>query len=93
MQVASAELSDSLWPWNSPEEVKFSKVSSVILHPSEIVSFAPPETIVSFVIRLDDQSTIYTRKVYSFMNLLQDLGGFVNSVLVGGRIIMFVFID
>ena len=27
------------------------------------------------------------------MNLLQDLGGFVNSVLVGGRIIMFIFID
>jgi hypothetical protein len=27
------------------------------------------------------------------MNLLQDLGGFVNSVLVGGRIVMFIFID
>jgi hypothetical protein len=44
-------------------------------------------------VRLDLSTIIYTREIYSFMNYLSDIGGLFNSVFVGGKIIVSLFID
>jgi hypothetical protein len=44
-------------------------------------------------IKLGLENIVYERTIYSFMNFLSDIGGLFNSIYVGGKIIVFLFID
>lgn len=61
VQVSSAKLSDSLWPWADPQTIDFASVLNVVPHPAESILFADESVILQLNIRLDQQSTIYTR--------------------------------
>jgi hypothetical protein len=61
IQIATAELSDSIWPWNSPVTTEFATVRNVKLHPCEAVNLAPPNVIATFNIRMDESTMMYSR--------------------------------
>ncbi len=36
---------------------------------------------------------IYTKEIYTLMNYLSDIGGLFNSLFVGGKLVMMMFLE
>eukprot|EP00347_Sterkiella_histriomuscorum_P022997 403336350 len=82
---AYTQLSDSLMPFIQPTNISFVQVDALKFFQADL--YRRGYSLMQINIRLDLQVEIYTRQVYSYYNLMFQLGGSFNALLLIGTIL------
>ncbi|CDW90070.1 UNKNOWN [Stylonychia lemnae] len=79
-----SQLSDNYFPFQLTENVPFVSVDNFIHYTSRVDYYGA--CYVKLVLRIDLEYELYTRKVYTFADLLTELGGIYSSLFALGSI-------
>ena len=85
------DLSDSLFPFDSSNNITFLSVDNILRYTSKLdyINFA----LVSVALRLYFEYDIYKRQIYTFSDLLADIGCIQQSLFSIGAVIVGLFYE
>lgn len=83
------QLSDSYMPFMPEKETTFASISNIKPYTAQVDYYG--NCYVKFSFRIDVESELLTRQVYSFYDLLSDFGGIWSALFAMGTFIVGIF--